>query len=204
MPTPQDTGLTQRVHIAGTNFAISPAKIGEVARRAETAERMADTFTVIDRPYVFDGAPDVVQKFSWALEWPTVNSSDYNAFTGLEGLPGFFDFTLWKPLTEIFSGDGTRTAFRLLRRRADAIITPPPVVIWTPVTTVNGVVVTNPTFAAPDARGTTPINFATVPAAGSSNIRVTYTPLFLVRVVDPKRDMSVPFVESRTMTLEEI
>jgi hypothetical protein len=204
MPSPQDTGLTQRVYIAGTTFALSPATIGEIAQRAETAERMADTFTVIDRPYVFDGAPDVVQKFSWALAWPTVNTSDYNAFTGLEGLPGFFDFTMWKPLTEIFSGDGVRTAFRLLRRRADTALTPPAVVVWTPITTIGGAVVANPTFGTPDSRGTTPITFATPPAVGTSNIKVTYTPVFLVRVVDPKRDMSVPFIESRTMTLEEI
>jgi hypothetical protein len=203
--TPQSVGQQHSVYLGGYTLALNPASINEVPFRAETAERMSNAFTVVDRPYIFAGAPDVVQKFAWTLAWPSVNSTDYQVFTEIESLPGFFDFTLWKSLYETFSGDAATDDFVLLRRRADTVLTPPTGVTWTPTTTIDGSPATNPTFGTPDATlGTTPINFASTPGAGTSNIRISYTPLFKVRVVSPRRDFSIPFNEARTLTLEEI
>jgi hypothetical protein len=204
--TPQSLGLRQLVHLGGYTLSLNPASISEVPFRAETAERVANAFTVVDRPYIFAGAPDVVQKFAWTLAWPSVNSADYNVFTEIESLPGFFDFTLWKSLFETFSGDAVATDFIMLRRLAHIVTTPPAGVTWTPVTKVDGSVVSNPTFSADDATlGTTLAAFGAPPSAASpSNIRISYTPMFKVRVVSPRRDFSIPFNEARTLTLEEI
>ena len=206
---PTEVGLQQLVHIGGYDLAIPPFSIKETPFRAETAERMTNSFTVVDRPYVSLGAagsvpPDVIQKFSWQLAWPTVNKNDIETFSIMESMPGFFDFTMWKPLVETFSADASATVFMLLRRIANVVLTPPPGT-WTPVTKVAGSVVTNPTFGTPDASlGVTPATFGAAPAAGTSNLRIFYTPLFKVRVVSPSRSFDIPFNEGRTLTLEEI
>lgn len=203
--TPQSVGVLHPIYIGGYTIALNPGSINEVPFRAETAERMSNAFTVVDRPYIFAGAPDVVQKFAWTLQWPSINTADYNIFTEIESLPGFFDFCLWKSLYETFTGDGATDDFVLLRRVADTLIPQPPGVTWTAVTKIDGSVETNPTWGTADATlGTTPIHFASVPGAGTSNIRISYTPLFKVRVVSPQRSFSIPFNEARTLTLEEI
>ena|ERR1017187_8112478 len=211
--TPQSLGIRFPLYIGGFSLALNPATMSEVPFRAETAERMANSFGVIDRPYLFTSqlnggtgaGPDVVQKFVWTLSWPNVNSSDYQIFTEIESLPNYFNFCPWKSLYETFSGDATSTDFFLLRQIASVVLTPPAGVTWTPVTKVNGSVVTNPTFSTGDATlGTTKAHFAAAPSAVASNIRISYTPLFQVRVVSPKRDFATPFTETRSLSLEEI
>jgi hypothetical protein len=201
---PTEAGLQQLLHIGGYDLALPPASIQETPFRAETAERMANAFTVIDRPYLFAGAPDVIQKFTWQLAWPTANPNDSETFSIIESMPGFMDFCLWKPLVETFSGDGVATAFVLLRGLANVVLTPP-AGTWTAVTKVAGSVVTNPTFGTRDATlGTTPVTFDSPPAAAASNIRIFYVPVFKVRVVSPARSFATPFAESRSLTIEEI
>ena len=205
--TPQSLGIRFPLYLGGYTLAQNPATMSEVPFRAETAERVANAFTVVDRPYLFAGAPDVVQKMVWTMSWPNVNSSDYNIFTEIESLPGFMDFCPWKSLYETFSGDGVATQFILLRRLANVTLSAvmPAGVTWTPVTRVNGSIVTNPTFTTGDATlGTTVATFGAPPSAVASNVRFSYTPCFRVRVVSPKRDFAVPFAETRSLTLEEI
>jgi hypothetical protein len=205
--TPQSLGIRYPLYLGGYTLAQNPATMSEVPFRAETAERVANAFTVVDRPYLFAGAPDVVQKMVWTMSWPNVNSSDYNIFTEIESLPGWFNFCPWKSLYETFSGDGAATQFVLLRQLANVVLSAsePAGVTWTPVTKVNGTIVTNPSFATSDATfGTTVATFGAAPSAVASNIRISYTPCFKVRVVSPKRDFAVPFSESRSLTLEEI
>lgn len=213
MPTAQDIGV-RFVHMGPYDLALPAATIQETPFRAETAERMADSFTVVDRPYLFDGAPDVVQKFSWSLAWPNVNAADGLAeiFEDIESMPGFFDFSLWKRCVERFSGDGTRLTFRMLRRLANVSLSAstPPGITWAPVVKVGGTTIASGvTFGEADEKGTVLATFsgttpATAPAAASSNVRISYTPLFLVRVVSPQRSYSTPFQEGRSLTLEEI
>ena len=206
---PTAVGLQQTIYMGGYDLALPPNSIQETPFRAETAERMANSFTVVDRPYLSLGAattvpPDVVQKFSWQLAWPTVNSADYEAFSVVESMPGFFDFSMWKPLVETFSGNGTSTVFVLLRGLAQVALTPPPGT-WTAVTRVAGSIVTNPTFGTRDASlGTTAATFGAAQAAAASNVRIFYTPVFKVRVVSPSRSFGIPFNEARSLTLEEI
>lgn len=215
MATPQDLGIRFPLYMGGYTLALNPATISETPMRAETVERMADTFSVIDRPFLLtspDVPPDVVQKFTWSLAWPSVNSADYNVFAEMESLPGFFDFCLWKSVFETFSGDGVSLTFRLQRRPASAYLSAvaPAGVTWTPVVKVGGAIIgSGISYGAADSKGTVTATFsgsgpATVPPAVASNVRVSYTPCFLVRVVSPKRDMGIPFAESRTLTLEEI
>ena len=205
--TPQSLGIRFPLYLNGYTLAQNPATMSEVPFRAETAERVANAFTVVDRPYLFAGAPDVVQKMVWTMSWPNVNSSDYNIFTEIESLPGFFTFCPWKSLYETFSGDASATQFILLRRLANVTLSTsaPAGVTWAPVTKVNGTVVTNPSFATSDPTfGTTVATFGAAPSAVASNIRISYTPAYFVRVVSPKRDFAVPFMESRTLSLEEL
>lgn len=208
--TPSSVGALQPIYLGGYNLALPPATIQETPFRAETAERMADSFTVIDRPALslLDPTfvtPDVIQKMVWSLAWPSVNGADYEIFTEIESLPGFLDFTMWKPLVETFSGDGVSEDFVILRRRADTVLTPPAGVVWTPSVKIDGSVGTLPTFGTPDpVLGVTPISFASAPSNNPSNVRLFYTPLYKVRVVSPTRNFSVPFSEARTLQLEEI
>jgi len=207
MPSPQDLGIRFPLYLNGYTLALNPATMSEVPFRAETAERVANAFTVVDRPYLFPGAPDVVQKMVWSMSWPNVNSADYNVFAEIESLPGWFTFCPWKSIYETFSGDGSATQFLLLRRLANVTLSAvaPAGVTWTPVTKVNGSVVTNPTFSTGDATlGTTLATFGAAPSAVASNIRISYTPAYFVRVVSPKRDFAIPFAESRSLTLEEL
>lgn len=209
-------GIVQPTYIGGYNLALNPATIAETPFRAETAERMSDAFTVIDRPYLLLGSnpdaapfpPDVVQKMAWQLAWPSVNTNDYKTFAKIESLPGFFDFCPWKPIMETFSGNGVQVNFAMLRRRADTILTPPTGVTWTPTIEINGAAGTLPTFGTPDpTRGFTPLTFAAAPSgASASNVSLFYVPLYKVRVVSPARsyDAIRGFSESRTLTLEEI
>jgi hypothetical protein len=214
--TPQDLGIRWPIYLGGYTLALNPATISETPFRAETAERMADGFTVIDRPFILPGSGDVpvdvVQKFVWSFAWPSVNSADYAVFSEMESLPGFFDLCLWKSLVETFSGDGSSLVFRMMRRLANVTLSTaaPAGVTWTPVVKVTGSVIgSGITYGTADAKGTVTATFsgsspATVPAALASNVRITYTPVFKVRVVSPKRDFSTPFNEARTLTLEEV
>lgn len=204
----KDPGLRQRLYLAGLNVSVIPSEIGEKPQRAETAERGADTFTFVDRPFIKAGAPDVVSKYRWSLKWPRVPGTDYQAFARAEASPAWLDFCLWKPLSEFFSGDGSRTIFYLLRRNAPTVVPSParPVNVADYALTayVGGVAVAAPTVGTPDARGMTPVTFASAPAAGLGNVEVFYTPLFYARVVDPTRDFPVAHRETRELSLEEI
>ncbi len=203
-----DPGIRQRIYLAGLNLSVLPSGIGEKPQRAETAERGADTFLFVDRPFIKAGAPDVVSKYRWSLKFPRVGSADYQAFARAEASPSFLDFCLWKPLSEIFSGDGTRTVFYLLRRNAPTVVPSPArpanVADYTRKAYVAGSLVTAPTLGTPDSRGMTPVTFASPPAAGVGNVEVFYTPLFYVRIVDPARDFPVGHREERELALEEI
>lgn len=205
--TAQAPGIRQRIFLAGIPLVRGAETVVEISQRAETAERMADTFTVIDRPYLFAGAPDVVTKYSWQLSFPRIGETDYRAFARAEALGGFFDYCLWKPISEIFSGDGVATVFKLLRRNALAAVSPLPpsaATIYAIKTYVNGTIVTNPSFGTADSRGVTPITFGTAPTVGVSNIEVHYVPLFYVRISVPQRDFPIGHRETRTLTLEEV
>lgn len=203
-----DPGVRQRPYLAGLNLSILPSEIGEKPQRAETAERGADTFTFVDRPFIKAGAPDVVSKYRWSLKFPRVASADYQAFSRAEASPAFLDFCLWKPVSEIFSGDGVRTVFYLLRRNAPTVVPslarPANVSDYSLKAWIAGASVTAPTVGTADSRGMTPVTFGSAPAAGVGNVEVFYTPLFYVRIVDPTRDFPVAHREERELALEEI
>lgn len=214
--TPEDLGIRWPIYLGGYTLALNPATISETPFRAETAERMADSFAVIDRPYILPGSTDVpvdvVQKFAWSFAWPSVNSSDYAVFTEMESLPDFIDLCLWKSLHETFSGDGTSLVFRMMRRLASVTLSSvaPAGVTWSPIVRVGGATIgSGVSYGSPDVRGRVAATFsgsspAVVPPAVASNVRIQYTPVFKVRVVSPKRDFAIPFAESRTLTLEEV
>lgn len=208
--TPEDLGIRWPIYLGGYTLALNPATISEVPFRAETAERMANSFTVVDRPFILPGSTDVpvdvVQKFVWSFQWPSANSADYTVFARIESKPAFVDLCFWKSIVESFSGDGVSTAFRLMRRLANVTLSAiaPAGVTWTPVVTVGGTPVTPSSFGSPDANGTVVMTLPSAPAAAASNVEVLYTPLYFVRVVSPQRSFGTPFAESRTLQLEEI
>lgn len=206
--TAQDPGIRQRLYLAGFSMLRPAATVAETPQRAETAERMADSFTVVDRPYLpITNPPDTVVKYTWQLAFPRVGDTDYRAFARAEALPGFFDFCLWKPISEIFSGDGSSVAFSLLRRNALTQVSPLPpnaATIYAIKVYVAGSIVTTPTFGSPDSRtGVTLATFASAPAAGSSNIEIHYVPLYYVWVDLISRDFPTGHRETRAMTLVE-
>jgi len=203
---PPTVGIRHQLYLGGFEIALPPESIGETPFRAETAERTVNAFTFVDRPWLFAGAPDSIQKFSWALEWPSVNSADYQVFAEIESVRGSFDFTLWRPIVETFSGDGTSKTFRLMRRLAQVALaaSAPPEIDWTPVTKISGVQVQNPAFGAADSIGSTLFTFASPPAATPSNVRILYTPVYYVRVVRQTREMARSFAEGRVLLLEEM
>jgi hypothetical protein len=209
--TAHDPGIRQPLYLAGFPMVRPAATIGEKPARAETAERMADSFTVVDRPYLpITNPPDVVIKYTWQLAFPRVGDTDYRTFARAEALPGFIDFCLWKPISEIFSGDGVSMVFSLLRRNAltqiaGGALPPSAATIYAVQAYIGGSLVTTPSFGSPDAAtGVTQITFGSAPAAGSSNVEIFYVPLFKVLVTDTSRDFPDVHRETRAMTLVEI
>lgn len=205
--TAQDPGIRQRLYLAGFSLLRPAESISELVARAETVERMADSFPVVDRPYLpITNPPGVVVKYSWQMSFPRIGSPDYRAFARAEALPGFIDFCLWKPISEIFSGDGTSTVFSLLRRNAltevpSGALPVNAATIYAIKTYIGGTLATNPTFGSPDSRGVTPVTFGSAPAAGSSNTEIHYVPLHYVLVDSISRDFPVTHRETRELTL---
>jgi hypothetical protein len=177
--------------------------------RAETVERLLNGYAVIDRPFIFDGAPNVVTKYSFEFGFPGIAESDYEAVAAMEGRSGFFDLCIWKPIIETFSGDGTTRIFRLLRRVAlsriaSEFLPPDAAAVYATVCKINGDVYAGTSLWEPDAEnGSTPIALDGAPPVGVDNVTVFYVPLFFVRVLDPERNFSTPFSETTTLKMEE-
>ena len=210
MATKHDPGLRHRPYISGVNLLKLPDTITERPMRAESVERMADSFSTIDRPVPFAGAPDVIQKYEWDIGFPRVGEVDYPKFADIEGVAGFFDFCLWKPISETFSGDGETTKFYSMRR--DALTYIPsgalPVnaaTIYATVVTVNGSETTDYTDdGAPDGRGVLGFTFDSAPGAGVGNIIRRYVPLFYAYLETPERVFAATHQEKRTVRFVEI
>jgi len=204
-------GIQQNIVLDGTIFAVPASAVRWRAARAETVERLLNGYAVIDRPFVFDNAPTVITKYSFDLAYPSIAEADYRAFTEVEVRAGFFDLCIWKPISETFSPDGTSTVYTILRRVALAaldggLIPAGASTTYATSITLSGVTVdpNDYTIGTPDAdTGATPITFDNAPAAGEDTLRVFYVPLFYVRVLDPERDLSTPFIETTTLRLEE-
>ncbi len=212
--TAEDLGL-RNLHSGGFDLALPANALSEVPFRAETAERMADSFTVIDAPFLGDTGivpVEVVEKFTWQLSWPSVNAADKGRliFERMQARRGFIDFCPWQRIVERFTGDGSSLLFRMMRRLADVTLSVvPPGPSWGPIVEVNdSVIASGVSYGSPDSVGRVLATFsgtspATAPAA-AAKIDIIYTPVFLVRVVSPQRTFSIPFAESRTLTFEEI
>lgn len=202
--------------MGGFDLALPAGAVSEVPVDASTQERMADSFTVIDGPYL--GASgivpvDVVEKFAWSLSWERVNEADKQRliFERVKARRSFIDFCPWQRIVERFTADGTSLVFRMMRRLANVTLSAnqPAGVSWGPVVEVNGsVIASGVSFGTADSKGRVDATFsgsspATVPAAGAA-VDIIYTPVFLVWVDRIPRTFSVPFTEGRTLTLTEI
>jgi hypothetical protein len=201
-------GIQQNIYLDGIVLAVPAERVKARPARAETAERLLNSYAVIDRPFAFDGAPTVITKYSFEFAFPSIAEADYRKFTEIESRSGFLDLCLWKPITETFSGDGLTETFTLLRREALSEIGAPylpadAATLYETICTVSGVEKTI-TLGTPDAAtGRTPFTLADPPAALEDNVRVFYVPLFLIRILDPEREFSTPFIETATMRGEE-
>jgi hypothetical protein len=201
-------GIQQNIYLDGLNLAVPADRLNYRVSRAETVERLLNSYAVIDRPYAFAGAPGVITKFSFEFGFSSIAEADYQAVTEMESHSGFLDLCIWKPITETFSGDGTSVDFTLQRRIAieeidGGLLPADAATIYATVATVAG----TPTSITLDdvdaATGRQAFHFASAPAAAEDNVRVFYVPLFYVRILDPERDLSTPFSESTTLRAEE-
>lgn len=202
-------GIRQNIYLDGLILDVPASSVRWRVARAETVERLLNGYAVIDRPFIFDGAPNVITKFSFDLAFPGIAESDYEAIAAMEARSGFFDLCLWKPIVETFSGDGNTTTFRLLRRIAveeidGGFLPPDAATVYATVCKVEGSVDASFDPGTYDSEtGATPFTLDTPPAAGVDNVTVFYVPLFYVRVLDPERDFSTPFNEATTLKMEE-
>lgn len=213
--TPESLGI-RYLHIGGMDLALPAKAMTETPSDASTVERMADSFTVIDGPYL--GASgivpvDVVEKFTWQLSWEQVNAADKQRliFERIKARRDFIDFCPWQRVVERFTADGSSLSFRLMRRLANITLSGnmPAGVSWVPIVEVNGsVIASGVSYGTADAKGRVLATFsgsspATLPAGGAA-VDIIYTPAFLVWVDRIPRTFSLPFVEGRTLTLTEI
>lgn len=212
--TPQELGI-QWLHIGGMDLALPADAIQETSAEASTSERMADSFTVIDGPYLGEAGivpVDVVDKYTWALAWERVNAADKQRliFERIKARRGFIDFCPWQRVVERFTADGSSLVFRMMRRLANVTLSSnqPSGISWGPVVEVNGTVISSGiSYGSPDGKGRVLATFsgsspATLPSAGAA-VDIIYTAAFLVRAESIPRSFSVPFTEGRTMTFVE-
>lgn len=208
-----DRGLVEVLYLNGANISIGPDSFTEKPpMEVRQDERMLDATLTTDRGYCFAGQPDVIQKYSFAVKWPRLTTSDYREFHRIRARAWTFDVCIWKPIVELFSGDASQTVFNLQRRQAISVIssglrptgyaTKYPTLVYVGGTLKT--VTTHYTIGTADALGRTPITFGTAPAAGDGNVEVFYVPLFLMSRVSDQLGMSLPHRQDWALEMVEV
>jgi hypothetical protein len=202
--------------LAGQNFAIQlngetwlkpPEGWDEPApNRAETVERMGDSFPLIELADPWDGCPDVVQKYTWNLAFPPTGDPDLIRFLRLAALPGLCDFCPWQTMIETFTCDGVRQRFRMQRRDASVFnfVIPPLADTDNPtILRLQGGADIEPTFdVTPDENGCVGFGVPDVYGAGTV-LELQYPALFRVRPSGMSKKMVRGGYEVRSLILEE-
>lgn len=183
-------GLRERLYIAGVQLQFGPLWAPE-STPIEVDQEMADCSTLTELPLEpYPHAADWIEKVSGKLSWDAVHTpADIQVLEDMKANPRSFDFCDWRPITELFSGDGTNVDITLHHRIALLSI-------------ASGLLPVNPTYAAAtygteiwvddvedtaytvgtaDALGRLPITLSLTPSDAEANVIVRYVPLYLVR-----------------------
>lgn len=201
-------GIQQNIYLDGLNLAVPADRLRYRVSRAETVERLLNSYAVIDRPSAYDGAPGVITKFSFEFGFSSIAEADYQTVTEMESRSGFLDLCIWKPITETFSGDGLRTSFTLQRRIAiqtisGGLLPADAATLYATICVADGDVKSITLDGVDAATGQQTFHLEAAPNAEEDNVTVFYVPLFYVRILDPERDFSTPFSESTSLRAEE-
>lgn len=208
-----DRGFVEALYLSGVNISVGPDTFTEKPpMEVRQDERMLDGSLTTDRGYCFTGQPDVIQKYSFSAKWPRLTSADYRVFQQIRARAQPFDVCIWKPISELFSGDGSSTIFYLQRREAISVVSSGlrPTGYATKYATlvlVGGVpktVTTDYTIGSADSLGRTPVTFTSAPTAGDGNIEVFYVPLFLMARVSDQLGFALPHRQDWALEMVEV
>lgn len=208
-----DRGIVEVLYLNGVNISVGPETLTEKPpMEVRQDERMLDSYLATDRGYCFAGQPDVVQKYSFAIKWPRMTSTDYREFQRIRATAASVDVCIWKYVVELFSGDGSNKNFLLQRRQAITAISSGlrPTGYATRYATqvlVGGVlktVTTDYSFGTVDSEGRTPLTFVSAPASGSGNIEVYYVPVFRMSRVQDQLGVALPHRQDWALEVVEV
>lgn len=189
-----------KVWIAGVNISAGPTSVRVSRSRHESLSRTLRGRALRGLPYLWDGAPDLLVRWTFTLPWGDTRATDDEHFEYLSSYPSIIPVAPWHLLAEHFTGDGTTNTFYLARGIASRLITEAdlpggsqvaceddyPVRIQTLSGSTWSTLVedTDPPDAGKFAvgaydtsTGRTPIVFGTIPAAGDE-WRALYYPYF--------------------------
>jgi hypothetical protein len=210
MTTP---GIPDVIYIDGANYVIGPDQIAIKWDDAATAERFEDTFSQEDRPYLGAGTataggwPLKIQKAVIAMAFSTQYGQDVDVLTDLSSKAGFFDIALWRPVTERWIGDNSRTVFYTQRRAALSSLGGGflPSLASTRFATVFTPSSGSPSFnvGTDTVRGTAFVQYST-PPGDLVAVTCRYYPILRVRITQNEQPFELPHREKRVLTLEEI
>lgn len=199
-------GQRETVHVGGYNFLTAPESIKPRWEEAFSVQRRINGVEQVGRLRAFEGCPEVILKYLPTLVWGRLTEEDREFMTELLATPGSLDFTDWKPITEIWYGDGTTTAFTCSRRLALLSLSGSfhptgASTIYATATTDAGSAVT-PTFGTVDANYRQPFTLSVAPADGAK-LKMVYSPLYRMRRLAPDFGYQIPHLEGATLALAE-
>lgn len=124
----QRAAIRTRIWIGGKFTSRDPVPVQMTSRRFEVKTRTSNLGMRVDRCFTLADMPNVHVRGEFVLPWPDLRESDLlqhlDVLTSI-GQP--FGLGLWKPVYDVFDGDGVATTFLLQRRLLLPAVTPPTV-----------------------------------------------------------------------------
>jgi len=101
---PRDSGIRAKLYIAGFRLNKGPKSVKVQPQRAAASRYFSDLSGVEDGPDPYDGAPRLLRKQLFTIDWPPQLDPDYLAFERIAARGGYFDLCMWKRAVVRWSG----------------------------------------------------------------------------------------------------
>src|SRR5690348_4140302 len=117
-------GLWNRIWVGGT-FLLETPTLSIVPQPFEDPKRMSNAGLRIDRLLGLPLSPGRLEKYNVSFNWKDIsNPAQLDYLQGLEGSCLPFDLGIFKPIHDVFWGDGVNTRFLLPRRTLRPAVMP--------------------------------------------------------------------------------
>lgn len=213
------SGIVAPTFLAGVVLAEGMAAPKISTAFAETSDDQFDTTPTIDLARGWEtstvGAPMVIRKWRFSLAWDRVTQTDALTFLRVRKRRGTSLLCVFKPIVELFKGDGVKTYFKL---SAGIAVQPSgsagspgqiPAALgyayasFATEVTRNGVTEVVTFDSSLDANGRHGLTLSTALLAGET-LRVFYVPVFTCRCQTGQPKFTRPFLDGLTLELEAL